>query len=122
MGRAFVGLVVIFSALLAVACSSARYALPTADELRRTGRFSDPEIESLEEGRIIAVTECADCHRMYWPAEKGAEDWPGIMHAMAGRAALEESDVEHLSFYFGVVSDAVSREDLFWIPEPESTP
>ncbi|MEM7261613.1 MAG: hypothetical protein AAF488_06450 [Planctomycetota bacterium] len=122
MPRAFMGLVLVFAALLVAACSSARYSLPTTEELRQTGRFSEPELESLEEGRIIGVTECADCHRMYWPAEKPSEEWPGIMHAMADRSGLEDADVEHLSFYFSMVSDAVERNELFWLPEPATTP
>ena len=100
------------------ACSSARYTFPTAEQLGATGRFDEEQVRSLESGRTLAVVECADCHRMYWPAEYTAAEWPRILSDMGRRASLSEDEVNDLELYFTtVVSDRIEP-----VPPPPAAP
>ncbi len=104
MSRVFLLIVACLIAVLASACVSAKYAFPTAGELEGSGRFDARQLESLEAGRVLAVVECSDCHRMYWPAEYSAEEWPGILATMGRRASLTEEEIADLELYFTVVA------------------
>ncbi|MCA8961385.1 MAG: hypothetical protein KDC38_12765 [Planctomycetes bacterium] len=86
------------------ACLSSRYAFPSATELGVTGRFSERELDDLDEGRTLAAIECAGCHRMTWPGEYRPEQWPRIIEDMGRRGGFSEEEVHQLTFYYQTVS------------------
>jgi len=64
----------------------------------------------LARGRALAVTECAECHRFYWPREYSSAEWPNIIKKMGDRASLRRSDIEALELYFVALSGAVRND------------
>lgn len=111
-------LVLIGLATLLSACQGHRYTFPTVEQLSTvfeewspspsashdsqttTANLSGPLAEQLERGRMLAVTECSDCHRQYWPVEYSVDEWPGIIVRMGRRASLDPEDVADLRVYF----------------------
>ena len=74
--------------------------MPPASVLVTAGYADNSESETLERGRILAVTECTECHRIYWPAEFAPLDWPDILDDMGGRASLESDGVDAIGKYY----------------------
>ena len=64
------------------------------------------DIDALRMGRAILVTECANCHRLFLPAEYSPEQWGGIVKRMANRASLGEDQAADLELYLAVSSRA----------------
>ena len=88
-------------------CAAARPPLPTAEELSSAGALSkgaDPE--ALRRGRAVFVTECAACHRLFWPNEYSPEQWRAIVRRMAGRASLSGDQAADLELYLKAASRA----------------
>ena len=86
-------------------CAGTRAALPTPEELAASGVLpKEADAEALRRGRAVFVTECAACHRLYWPNEYSPEQWHGIVKKMAGRASLSGSQSADLDLYLSVAS------------------
>lgn len=84
-------------ALLAlIGCASIK-RMPAADEVET--RPEGPDRETLRRGRALAVTECAGCHRIYWPEEFSPNQWSDIAQNMGRRASLTTSQTEDLRAY-----------------------
>lgn len=100
------------------ACQGRRFTFPTVEQLSRpaaewavrpaaseessesSSKFPLHLGEQLERGRVLAVTECSDCHRQYWPIEYAVDEWPSIIERMGRRASLDPDEVEDLRVYF----------------------
>jgi hypothetical protein len=83
------------------ACAmSGMNTMPPASVLITAGYAENSESENLERGRILAVTECTECHRIYWPAEFMPLDWSDILDDMGGRASLEADGVDAIRKYY----------------------
>lgn len=96
---------------LIAACATTR-SLPTAEELLAQGAITrEADLDALRAGRAIAVTECAQCHRLYWPEEYSPGVWPGIVKRMGYRASLSASQIEQLEYYFVTVSRSKRKSD-----------
>ncbi len=101
-------------------CASVSGELPTVAqlaELRQIPSGADPE--SLRRGRALAVTECAGCHRFFWPHEYGADAWAHIIRRMGRRSPISADQMADLELYFRVATTAQSEYLRQVLPEPE---
>jgi len=81
-------------------CATGKASIPTAEELGAAGtlpRGADPD--ALRRGRAVLVTECAACHRLFWPNEYSPAQWRAIVKRMARRASLSGDQAADLLFY-----------------------
>ena len=103
----FLGAFVLCLSAAAAGCvTSSRWSMPTAQQL--STEWSRPvDLEALDRGRVIAMTECSECHRQYWPGEYETEEWPDILEEMARRASLSGEELESVTLYLTVASDIV---------------
>lgn len=86
-------------------CAAGKASIPTADELGAAGALpggADPD--ALRRGRVVLVTECAACHRLFWPNEYSPEQWRPIVKRMAGRASLSGGQAADLLLYLSTAS------------------
>jgi len=91
-------------------CAASNRQLPMPDQLAEQGVIhekSGPVV--LSQGRALAVTECAGCHRFYWPHEYSPDSWPGIIKKMGDLASLNEKQIKSLEFYFVAASQVVQQ-------------
>ncbi len=61
-------------------------------------------LDSLQRGRALAVTECAACHRMYWPREYSPRQWVHLGPTMSERALLSRDQARDLTRYLVLAS------------------
>ena len=82
-------------------CATTSMTLPTAAQLTASGAVpAGTDTQALRRGRALAVTECAGCHRFYWPGEHTAEQWPSIVRKMGNLASLNRRQIEDMELYF----------------------
>ena len=87
---------VVAAALLVAGCAMSTRTMPPATELG-----GDPgSLESLERGRMLIVTECSECHRIYWPQEYSSRIWPEVLDDMGKRASLNEGQTHDIVEYY----------------------
>ena len=104
-------LAVTATVLLVASCRSAGLGMPTIRELATHGLPPEVDVTALDRGRAIAITECAGCHRHYWPEERRPNHWSRILRKMGERASLSGEEVEDLELYFSTVSVLARREE-----------
>lgn len=56
-------------------------------------------LEELQQGRDIYINNCNECHYLYSPDDKTANDWREILPIMAPRAGLTENEVALVTKY-----------------------
>ncbi|MBW1893934.1 MAG: hypothetical protein JRI91_09600 [Deltaproteobacteria bacterium] len=86
------------SALLAfsacVANTHRTYPVGSGDNAQMSG-------ENLSKnGRELAVKQCGNCHRFYFPREYDAESWEIILKQKSKRLYLKEAQTIALMYYF----------------------
>ena len=86
-------------------CTVKSVSLPTADQLflNRTVPEST-DMEGLRRGRALAITECASCHRFFFPREYSPEEWHRIIRVMGRRTSLDQRQVNDIDYYFQLAS------------------
>jgi mono/diheme cytochrome c family protein len=88
-------------------CAGGRASVPTADELSAAGALPrGADVDAIRRGRVIFVTECGACHRLYLPGEYSPEEWRPIARRMGERASLGSDQVEDLTRYLTAASRA----------------
>ncbi len=87
-------------------CATNRGSLPTAEQLVGHPLADVTQLETFRYGRSLAVTECATCHRFFWPHEYPPTEWPQIIRNMGRRASLDEAQINALTDYFVSASQA----------------
>lgn len=91
-------------------CMTPSGSMPMAEELAGpAAMLANSDLDGLRRGRVLAITECAKCHRQYWPNEYAPESWPSIVRDMGARASMNQGQVGDLEKYF-VVASHVQRE------------
>lgn len=101
--------------LIFESCKTANQVwMPTHEQLIASSDVvQQSDAESLRRGRILAVTECASCHRQYWPSEYSSQKWPSILQKMGKRASLDQNQINDLIQYHVAASRAFqNREPL----------
>ena len=99
------GAVLVIVVSILGACTARSLYLPTTDRLRSEGAVDGgANVESLRRGRVVALTRCAECHRVFGADEVLPERWPSVVRDMGRRASLTRSEMVDLGRYFGVAS------------------
>jgi len=102
--------ILVFSLMLILiaACTITTRSLPTADQLAKyQGSDIKVDVNTLRRGRALAVTNCADCHRFFYPEEYSNGEWPEIIRDMAKMSSLNNKQIEDVMYYFNVASRTV---------------
>ena len=105
----------ILAAALALAagiagCAGGRSSVPTVDELFAAGALPRRmDVDAIRRGRVIFVTECGACHRLYLPGEYSPEEWRPIAKRMAERSSLGTGQAADLEAYLTAASRAAAR-------------
>ena len=101
-------LVAVAGAILTAAqtgCVTAPNSFYTPGELAQLGAVPPgAELAPLRRGRALAITECAECHRLYHPNEYPPRAWRGIAESMGRRASLSQDDIAALQAYLTVAA------------------
>jgi hypothetical protein len=101
---------VAFAALVITAIFLGCVATPDAPMTSEQMASQGVDETALRRGRALATTECAGCHRFYWPHEYSPEQWPRIIGKMGKRASLSSSQAEDVSLYFVTTSRAMQNK------------
>lgn len=107
-GFLFVGLILAWAVGMMAAgsgCAGPRASVPTAAELSAEGAIlKGMDIDAIRRGRVIFVTECGACHRLYLPEEYSPGEWRPIAKRMAERASLGTDQAVDLEAYLAAAS------------------
>jgi hypothetical protein len=91
----------------AVGCTTSSGSLPPPEQLMTSSTTGvDADIAALKRGRALVITECATCHRLYWPHEYSPEEWEGILRKMGRLASLSEGQIRDIQIYMRAASGA----------------
>jgi mono/diheme cytochrome c family protein len=93
-------------AVISIGCATSAGRLPPPEQLmsqNSAGQSNDPA--ALKRGRALVVTECAACHRFYWPDEYSPQEWEKIIRKMGKLASLSESQVEDIQTYMKAATE-----------------
>lgn len=110
-------------------CRARWSPLPTAEELAGTVALPHRDAsESLWRGRALVVTECGDCHRLFWPYEYPPNAWPGMVARMARKTPWTGQQIHDMTVYLVAASRATGGESeadslqaaLTLEPDPEA--
>lgn len=86
-------------------CSVRSGSLPTADQLFQNRLAPEgTDMDALRRGRALAVTECASCHRFFFPREYSPEEWHRTIRAMGRRASLDQRQINDIDYYYQLAS------------------
>ncbi|RJP21116.1 MAG: hypothetical protein C4520_10385 [Candidatus Abyssobacteria bacterium SURF_5] len=92
------------------ACAGASKSLPTAEQLAALEEAPSPiDVDALRSGRALAVTECATCHRFYWPNEYSPAEWDEIVKKMGRRASFDQEQTAAVTLYYTLSSKWTGR-------------
>jgi cytochrome c5 len=99
-------IVVVAAAMsLSIGCATSSGSLPLPEQLTAPSRAgAEDDIASMRRGRALVVTECATCHRLYWPQECSPEEWERIIRDMGRSASLGEGQVRDMQLYMKAAS------------------
>ncbi|MDP7033746.1 MAG: hypothetical protein QF752_04570 [Planctomycetota bacterium] len=86
--------------LLLFSGCSGRPSFPTVGQLAEAGQLPpDADRNQLSDGRIIMLTQCHGCHRIYRPAEYKPEQWPSISRRMGKLTKFSREETDCLRAY-----------------------
>ena len=101
----FIG--VLLCAIL-IACKTSTGSFPTPEQLVKWDQISEGvDKNSLIRGRALAVTECAGCHRFYFPKQYSPEEWNRVILKHSKRLSLGKEQIADINLYFQTASRAV---------------
>jgi len=100
-------IVVVLSFAILSACKTYTSSLPTPEQLDTLGRVPEGlDKDSLSRGRALAMTECAGCHRFYFPKEYSPEEWDRIILKHSKRLSFDKKQMKKINLYFQTASRA----------------
>lgn len=115
--RKTIAVATVAAAALVVGCTVSTGGLPAPRDLVEAGALSPgADTAALDRARALAITECAACHRFFWPREYPPESWRAVIPDMGRRASLSQSQIEALQVYF----EAASRFAPHSLRQPRS--
>ena len=97
-----------FWGVLLAGCGATSMSLPTAEQLVANDIAGDADMGALKRGRALALKECSNCHRFYYPEEYKPQAWPRIIRSKGKRLLLNPKQTEELLLYFQLSSEAAS--------------
>ena len=101
---------VVVAAVMAGASSGcATRPLPepsAADAVRAANLWPGTTVDDLHRGRQRYVQSCSGCHGLIDPHKFPQARWPGFVKEMSGRLQLSSNDLQDLTRYLVVASQA----------------
>ena len=92
-------------------CATTSWSMPTAERLVELGIVGpDANLESLNRGRVMAIMDCRECHRQYWPQEFTPKRWPRLTHNMGRLASMRTEQIDDLRSYMVEASKTVEAK------------
>ena len=92
-------------------CATTTWSMPTAERLVALGIVEpDADLDSLNRGRVMAIMDCRECHRQYWPQEFAPKRWPRLAHNMGRLASMRTEQIDDLRSYMVEASKTVEAE------------
>lgn len=92
-------------------CATTTRSMPTAERLVDLGIVEpDSNLKSLNRGRAIAIVDCRECHRQFWPQEFASNQWPRLTRRMGDRASLRRDQIDDLRYYMVEAGKTVEAE------------
>jgi hypothetical protein len=86
--------IMVISSLLLSACVSLQNLQPTPEEVAMVQATKpDVTLEALQSGCQLYIQKCANCHRVYYPANYTATEWQHLLPKMFKKAKIS-SDIE----------------------------
>ena len=92
-------------------CATTSWSMPTAERLVELGIVEpDADLKSPNRGRVMAIMDCRECHRQYWPQEFTPKRWPRLAHNMGRLASMRKDQIDDLRSYMVEASKTVEAE------------
>ena len=92
-------------------CVSSSRSMPMPTRLVELGIVdADADLESLKRGRTLAMMDCRECHRQYWPQEFKSKRWPRLSRNMGRLAAMRQDEIDDLIEYMVAASKTIEVE------------
>jgi hypothetical protein len=60
---------------------------------------SKATLTELQQGRVLYVNHCGECHNLYSPDNFSSSQWPSILNSMAPRTSLTASQLDLVKKY-----------------------
>ncbi len=95
-----------FWGVLLAGCGAPSMSLPTAEQLVAHEVAGNVDPGTLKRGRALALKDCSNCHRFYYPEEYPPQAWPKIIRSKGKRLLLNRKQTEELLHYFQLSSKA----------------
>jgi hypothetical protein len=87
--------------LLFIACETSQKTMPTYTAvMQHSGGKARIDQEAFNRGRAIAITDCASCHRHFYPGEYTPDEWESIIKSMSKRTSLDAEQTEDTVLFF----------------------
>lgn len=100
-------------AALLAGCATTNYSMPTPERLVELNIVeSDADLAALDRGRVMAIMDCRDCHRQYWPQEYSAKRWPRLARNMGKLSNMDDNEIDDLTAYLVAASKTVEIETV----------
>ena len=90
------------AAALVVLVACARPAPPTVTSI--DAERANVELGELQQGRLLLIRKCTNCHRAPMPSQHTAAEWPVRLAEMATRANLDGSQRSLIEKYLVVMA------------------
>jgi mono/diheme cytochrome c family protein len=82
-----------------VGCQSSISPAPMTHEVVRAGARAHIDERTLQEGRMLFVSRCIECHTVPVVSRYDAVAWPWLVNDMSARAGLRPAEREALVAY-----------------------
>ena len=93
-------------------CATTGNSMPTAEKLVEMGIVNaNADLASLDRGRIVAMMDCRECHRVYWPQEYSHKRWPRIAKNMGHLMSMDDQEIKDLTDYLVAASKTPEFEE-----------
>lgn len=87
--------VLLFAALVAVGCASAKKAIPTqADVDRVASKYPGYTLEALNQGKALYEQNCGSCHKLFKPRALSETEWQKIVPPMVKKAVKKGAKID----------------------------
>lgn len=94
-------------------CVTGAWSMPSAARLVELGIVTpDADLAALDRGRAMAIVDCRDCHRQYWPQQYETREWSHLAIDMGRRASMNEKQIGELRRYLIAASKTPRPETV----------
>ena len=89
----------LFAIACLLACESVNYIPPVTPQMAIARKGQYVGAAALQEGRVLLVHRCIECHTLPVLWHYTSEDWPKIVDSMSHRASLKPAERDEIVAY-----------------------